>query len=353
LFFGDFSMPLRKFSLSAGAFYYSAGKIELVDALGSAETVSALEDSALMLGLSREAGKGIRLGGNLKFFHSVLVDEFSASAALLDTGVLYMPKNAPLNFGLLLQNFSTGLKYHKEKETTQRKAVFSLLWGNSPVSIMANLIKPQEENMKLSFGAEFSVRKDFLLRAGFKNASDIGSVSFGFGLPLPGFILNYSFMPCEIFESVHNIEIKYLFREKGKPALIPRRLSVGDMEEKGAVKGTKREGTKRAAVIPFVFAGGKEDKRFFESVKESLLKTGYEVVVPSGESAFLDNPSAGEVIETGKKFDVARIVTGRVRVLGENFVITLNMFETKNGAKIYSRDIFTKSGKIKAVDFPE
>ena len=111
------ALPLRrgligdKASLGIGVKAYQGGDIEVImlDSNNNEirhETISAENDYMASLGYGERIGN-VNLGLALKYIHSTLVEDYSASAVAVDAGTIYNTPIEGLSVGLSLLNIGS------------------------------------------------------------------------------------------------------------------------------------------------------------------------------------------------------------------------------------------------------
>ncbi|MEO9886446.1 MAG: PorV/PorQ family protein [Balneola sp.] len=151
-----------------------------------------------------------------------LTESFSATASVLDFGVLYKTGFESLNFGMALRNFSPEVTYDEEKSelpltfkigismdildlTEIDKNHHSLL-----VSIDAN--RPRDFDEQLFLGFEYSFLKRFMLRGGYGFPKDEEEFSVGAGIKQPfgnaNISFDYSYTQFGFFGEVNRISVQ-------------------------------------------------------------------------------------------------------------------------------------------------
>jgi hypothetical protein len=154
-----------------------------------------------------------------------VMDSYSASAGVLDFGVLYKTGFKSLNFGMALRNFSTEVSY--DDEESELPMTFKIgvsmnvldLANIDPnthsllVSVDAN--RPRDYDEQLFFGVEYSFINRFVLRGGYGFPKDEEKLSFGGGIKQPigsmELSVNYSYTQFGVFGEVNRFSAQIGF----------------------------------------------------------------------------------------------------------------------------------------------
>lgn len=182
--------------------------------------------SAGDMSIAVNAGKMLRddlkVGVTLSFLSSK-IEEFNAQAFAADIGAIYKPPFEGLTVGAALMNVGAVTKSYSEGYDETLPALFLLgarkSLTHAPVTLMADAIFPNDNDIVYAFGIEMSVRDVFFVRAGTKSRSDIdteimkadtdysGIATFGFGIDMKRYKFNYAFCPNDELEDVHKVTI--------------------------------------------------------------------------------------------------------------------------------------------------
>ena len=140
----------------------------------------------------------ISLGVGVKFVHSTLVEEYSATAYAADIGVLgsfIVGKNRFL-LGVCGQNLGTKIKFEEEADvlplTVRAGASYQMDFEQEhKLTITGEGVKPNDADFRGSGGAEYWYREIFALRAGYKAGYDLDSFTCGVGFVWKNFQIDY------------------------------------------------------------------------------------------------------------------------------------------------------------------
>ncbi|MFB0515532.1 MAG: PorV/PorQ family protein [Candidatus Neomarinimicrobiota bacterium] len=192
--------------------------------------------SALALGV----GYGLRLserfavGGQVKYATQYLgwavtsVDEADSlalnkavsNAVAYDFGTLYRTGFKDLVFGMSVRNFSNEIKY--VYESFQLPLTFRIgasldlfnFWGNRPADqslmLMVDAAHPRSHPEHVNFGVEYSLKEMLHIRGGYMLNMDEQDLSFGLGLNLLSFALDYAYTPFGVLGNVQCFSLRFL-----------------------------------------------------------------------------------------------------------------------------------------------
>ncbi len=166
------------------------------------------------------------VGINAKFIQESL-DDNSASAVVLDAGIMHQSTNENLKIGIALRNIGKQLTYHTDDEYEEvMPTTLTVGFNYHPKDkfyATVDIYKPLDNDIFGRFGFEYQVHPIFTLRAGYKtNASDwatggdndfLSGISFGTGFDLNVYNLkmDYAIVSYGDLGFVNQISVKYLF----------------------------------------------------------------------------------------------------------------------------------------------
>lgn len=165
----------------------------------------------------------INLGMNAKFIHEG-IDGNSASAAMVDVGVLHQTTNEYLKLGLAVRNIGTQLSYFTDKEYDEGlPTLVEVGFSYHPAEkFIANLdvYKPLASEFSGRLGVEYRVHPMLDLRGGYKtNASDwrtggdadfLAGMSFGLGVHWRKNVFDYAVSSYGDLGVTHQLSVRYL-----------------------------------------------------------------------------------------------------------------------------------------------
>lgn len=112
----------------------------------------------------------IDLGGTVKVVYDQ-IDDSSASAAMIDVGLIHHPENERIKVGVGLRNVGLQLSHYsdtsyKESLPFTASAGISYIFGDNLQSSL-DVSKVTGENLSLNLGLEYRAHPNFLIRGGF------------------------------------------------------------------------------------------------------------------------------------------------------------------------------------------
>lgn len=180
--FAGFKMPLKgkKASVGASLLYFNVPGIEGYDANGNA--TGDLEANAYSGALSYSKAMDTRLsfGANVKLISQKLASE-SGQGFAADFGLQIWQK--PLALGLGLYNVGPKLSIGGFSNSLPLNLRVGLgYYFAKDMVFAADFEKPNDADSKFHLGAEWKIRSNLGLRAGYQNLKDLGSAGWTLGL---------------------------------------------------------------------------------------------------------------------------------------------------------------------------
>lgn len=134
--------------------------------------------------MSRFISPMIDLGGTVKVVYDQ-IDDKSASAVLLDLGLIHHPANPKIKVGAGIRNLGKQLSYYnsdKYDEALPFTMAAGLSYQMSDKLLSSfDLSKSTGESFVAKLGVEYLLNEDFILRGGFKSNAGDGNVGGGWG----------------------------------------------------------------------------------------------------------------------------------------------------------------------------
>jgi len=236
-----YGQSLKKIGTLAGSlFVYDAGKISYEDEQGNLATFNVQQDYLYTLGFARKLTKDLSLGTNFKTYISELKNGYyKANSFCFDMGGLYNTPVKGFSIGAVLQNVGTAIKYTKmeEKDPLPKTIRFGTAYRFQPLkgykfTLSADIVKPNDNDLRKNFGMECSVRDLLYLRAGYKIGYDfVGNYSFGIGLRLSEVQIDYGAV-IQKFLMINPVSISWKKSKKQVKAI----SSGGNMERVSIIK---------------------------------------------------------------------------------------------------------------------
>ena len=166
----------------------------------------------------------IDVGGTLKVVYDQ-IDDSSASAVLLDLGLMHHPDNEKVKVGVSVRNLGAQLSYYSE-DKYKEKLPLTFTAGISYQAnshILANLEvgKASGENIVAKLGGEYALTPALALRAGFRtNAGDgynggsfafLSGLSFGAGWKWRNYRVDYGMTSYGDLGLINQLSLCYEF----------------------------------------------------------------------------------------------------------------------------------------------
>lgn len=212
--------------LAFGVINFSIDSIErrLNDTVGivpSAGNFSS-RDTAVIISAAKSDFLGsiidnLTVGLSLKVLNSKIDDE-SGYAFAIDTGFIY--KYQPeLNFSIVFLNLGTKMKYKNEGDNIPFSIKVGALYKPSSIINITSDIEHYvfDEKIYPSVGVEWYVKKNFILRTGYRfgyDTSNLGSMvglGLGFGIITNELGINYAYVPFGELGSINKFDLSIKF----------------------------------------------------------------------------------------------------------------------------------------------
>lgn len=193
------------------------------DLIETGETFGA-QNIIMGVTLAKWLSDALHFGGTLKYVHDTL-DDASASAVLLDLGLIHYPASNKVKVGLSLRNIGKQLSYYSDSEYKENLP-FTFAAGitcrfSDKVYTTFEVGKASGENINAKLGTEYSITPAFKLRAGFRsNAADYNNggswawtsgLSLGAGWNWKQYYLDYGLASYGDLGMVNQITLGYKF----------------------------------------------------------------------------------------------------------------------------------------------
>ncbi len=202
--------------------YVNYGDFVRTDRQGQRTGTFSAGDIGISLNIGRQLRHDLKVGASVSYYSSKL-DDYSAQAAAFDIGIIHTPSFEGLTVGAALLNLGTVTKSYSSgyDETLPMTFIAGARQklAHAPITIMADAIFPNDNDMAFALGIEVNMRDIFFIRAGTRSRSEIDTEiikaetevsairTFGFGLVLKGYRFNYAFCPEDALEDVHKMTI--------------------------------------------------------------------------------------------------------------------------------------------------
>lgn len=159
---------------------------------------------------------GLSVGGNLKYIRETL-DTFSGNAVALDAGALYKTPVPELTSGLVLQNFGTKIGPDVLPMTVKGGASYRMFQQRLTLASDVDWLA-QDQRVYWDLGTEFWVHPSLAVRAGYQFGhgqdqldSALVGTSFGVGLYIERFRIDYAFLPFGNLGDTHRMSLGWMF----------------------------------------------------------------------------------------------------------------------------------------------
>lgn len=217
--------------VSYGAFinYWNSGAIDRTEVSSNfdlVETGETFGSQNIIAGVTyaKFISPAVDFGGTVKVMLDQ-IDDSSASAALVDLGIMHHTVNEKIKVGVAIRNLGTQLSYYSDtnyKETLPTTYLIGMgmdLSENSRADL--DIVKATGENFVGKLGLEHRIHPTFVLRAGFRsNAGDYynggtlaftSGLSFGLGWDWKNWVVDYSISSYGDLGLANQLGVRYNF----------------------------------------------------------------------------------------------------------------------------------------------
>ncbi|MCK6560891.1 PorV/PorQ family protein [bacterium] len=206
---------------------------------GLYEETGTFSPESWVLGVSfaRRVSNKFSFGGTLKFLHENLGNSLEGSFAsperfnarmnvmAIDFGTIFYTGYKDLRIAMAMQNVSQEKEYRFEAFPLPLNFKFGVAMNllqlvqeaasDQSVTVSVDAIHPRDFSERLHFGVEYSFKKAFFLRTGYKTNYDEEDVTVGGGARLTmgqtAFGLDYSYLAFDNFDAVHMFSFDFEF----------------------------------------------------------------------------------------------------------------------------------------------
>lgn len=137
-----------------------------------------------------------------------------------DVGTVFYPGFKSFRFGVSIMNFSRQIKY--ENDEFQLPLTFRLAGAINLMDFIdssdqyhwlldVEVLHHRDHSQRVLMGTEFSFKKMFFVRIGYKSNHDIEGLSFGLGVKIKGISIDYSYSPVKYFDQVSRMSIGFSY----------------------------------------------------------------------------------------------------------------------------------------------
>ncbi|HNQ43005.1 MAG TPA: PorV/PorQ family protein [Candidatus Cloacimonadota bacterium] len=228
----SYILPQNKFvAWAASLRYWNSGAIDRTDITPTGELLElndsfAAQSIIATVSTSRFISDALDLGGSLKFIYDS-IDNTSATALMIDAGIIHHTANPNIKVGLSARNI--GVQTSKYSETKYSEGVPSVFGAGIAIRMKQNIqasldiSKASSENIVARLGIEYGITPGLDIRAGYRsNGGDYGmggalgwtgGLSFGAGWQLGKFQLDYALSSYGDLGLNNQLSLRYNFAE--------------------------------------------------------------------------------------------------------------------------------------------
>lgn len=203
------------------------------------EETGAFSPESWVLGVSfaRRVSNKFSFGGTLKFLHENLGSTLEGSFAspekyeakmemvAIDFGTIFYTGYKDLRIAMAVQNVSQEKEYRFEAFPLPLSFKFGAamnilqlmesVGSDQSITLAVDALHPRDFSERLHFGVEYSFKKMFFLRTGYKTNYDEENITLGGGARLTmgntAFGLDYSYLAFDNFDAVHMFSFDFEF----------------------------------------------------------------------------------------------------------------------------------------------
>jgi hypothetical protein len=159
-------------------------------------------DVAFGLAYGRYIVPNVAVGVTLKTVYQ-RIDELSASGFAVDAGIYHVSRIRGLKLAAVAANLGTPMKFDTEEYALPIYLKVGGSWEtevaalDGRVMVTLDAMFPNDDDVREHIGAEYSYRRMFALRAGYKAGYDSQGATFGFGVVYRDVAVDYAFLPVD------------------------------------------------------------------------------------------------------------------------------------------------------------
>jgi hypothetical protein len=209
---------VERFKVGVSMNYFSAGELErrAVNSVEAEGTFSPF-DMALGVSAAMRVNEMVSVGVTARWVHENL-DSQTASAMLFDIGVKSRTIIPGLTAALSVRNLGTQLKFENQGFDAPREVAVgaayhkNLPWADGGATLVAEIVRPNDDDARLALGAEYGWREMLYGRVGYRSGLNNEDMSFGFGINYMQLRFDYAFVPyVEGLGDSHRFSFNYWF----------------------------------------------------------------------------------------------------------------------------------------------
>jgi len=261
--------------LGATVFMFKAGSIDIPVGNNTYQTVSIEDDYLVTLSYAKTTpSNNLALGMNFKYLNSTLIEKYTATAMMMDLGLLYkIPFVNGLTFGAAAQNIGAQITYGTVGEplpaTYRTGLAYRLPGALSKIRIACDLIQLTGCPFDINTGIEYTPVKNASLRAGYRKTDSMDYFSFGLGVAFKGTVIDYGqtfsgeFDATNQFTLAFGPESAWLFGSDKKAQLIQKDAATAGSQTLPLANQTSSTGTEEG--VPAL------EKELIEQIEDELI----------------------------------------------------------------------------------
>lgn len=163
--------------------------------------ISYFDEHDLSLGFSWSGriNDKLDLGISTKFLYEK-IDFSSATGLGFDLGGIYQLRTN-IQLGGAILNLGSKMKFEQENfNLPTRYKIGAAYLGhekhfNGDFILSMDLVKPNDNDLKVHLGGEYTYKEKFTLRSGYQIGYDDKNISLGLGLKIKKYVIDYAFVP--------------------------------------------------------------------------------------------------------------------------------------------------------------
>jgi hypothetical protein len=227
----QYAHPTKVGTFSAGALYYTAGRIDLVFSDGTSRSVNAEQNTAWTGSYAAKPLPWLALGGTFRHLELELAQTAKASSNQFDFGGLLKLPVYGLSFGASYQYLGPNITYESVGDPSPKTFRAGLAFrfpdvdptiidpgvqlDNFDATIAADVVKILYEKSSPRIGLEMGLLPAFLtriaLRAGWVFNRDSDSLTIGAGVEHGNLRFDYAFGRSRELENTQQLTLSYIF----------------------------------------------------------------------------------------------------------------------------------------------
>ena len=157
-------------------------------------------DVAVAVAYGRYIVPNVAVGISLKPVHQ-RIDELSATGFAVDAGIYHVSRIEGVKLAATVANLGTPMKFESEEYALPRYVRIGGSWErevpavDGRVMVTLDALFPNDDGVREHIGGEYSYRRMFSLRAGYKAGYDSQGATFGLGVVYRDIAVDYAFLP--------------------------------------------------------------------------------------------------------------------------------------------------------------